>query len=105
MKSPSELFYKSSAKLFDQSHSKYSPRLSPLLLLDDQPPDLPIASYHLDIDVLQGTASSLYEDYPDLLVNALNDIVILHLHQWILLYRSAYFFKFLPVTIVHNQRL
>ena len=71
MESPPELIREPSGKLFDLSLPINGPRFSPLLLLDDQATDLPIASHHLGIDDLQSTASSLDEDFPDLMVNTL----------------------------------
>jgi hypothetical protein len=82
MESPPELIRKSSGKLFDQPLSINGSCLSPLFLLDDQPADLPIAGHHLGIDDLQSTASSLNEDFPDLLVNALGSRLRVVFGHW-----------------------
>lgn len=105
MESPPELIRKSSGKLFDQSLSINGSCLSPLLLFDDQPTDLPTASHHLGIDDLQSTASRLNEGFPDLLVNALDALVICHFVQWTFLYSYVSFFNFLPMTTSRIRRL
>jgi hypothetical protein len=94
MESPPELIRKSAGKLFDQSFSINGSCFPPLLLLDNPPTDLPIASHHFGIDGLQSTTSSLKENFPDLLVDALDGLAISHFPQWSLLDRYLIFFKF-----------
>ena len=81
MESLSELSHKFSGKLFDQSLSISGSCFSPLLLLDDQPTDLPLASHHLGIDGLPCPGSGPDENGPDLLVDTLDGLVIGHFPQ------------------------
>jgi hypothetical protein len=69
IKAIAKLLCKPFGKIPNQPLAIFGPLLSLLFLLDDQSSDLPIASHHLGIDGLQSTASSLNEDFPDLLVN------------------------------------
>ena len=85
MKSPSELIREPYGKILNQPFAIFGPCFSPLLLLNDQPTDLPIASHHLSIDGLPCPGSGPDENGPDLLVDTLDSLVICHFSQWSLL--------------------
>jgi hypothetical protein len=72
VETPSKFSSKALGKLDENALAVFGPLLPLLLLLDDDPPNLPIGRHHRRVDGPVGLRTRVAQDHPDPLVGLLN---------------------------------